>query len=232
MASPSSPGQQGCEGPGRPRRRRRSASIFVENGSTVAQALCEVQGAGGPGAGGYSHAPTRDGMVVLSFVHPDGTQRIVELHVLPPVVDPWHTWWGSPLVVVGRPMLQPDQITGTLHAYQLAKRGNSLRVMAEAVRWAKRGARVNAISPGIIVTPLARDELTGTRGDVPRSGACRPRADESVVRPSSESPNLRISESSEGGDSIANQAKRLRASRSRTRTPRPSLIHERGGLAG
>ena len=63
------------------------------------------------------------------------------------------------------PMLQPDQVTDTLHAYQLAKRGNSLRVMAEAVRWAKRGARVNTISPGIIITPLARDELTGPRGE-------------------------------------------------------------------
>ena len=62
-------------------------------------------------------------------------------------------------------MLQPDQITDTLHAYQLAKRGNSLRVMAEAVRWAKRGARLNTISPGIIITPLARDELTGPRGE-------------------------------------------------------------------
>lgn len=63
------------------------------------------------------------------------------------------------------PMLQPDQIRNTLHAYQLAKRGNSLRVMAEAVRWAKRGARANTISPGIIITPLAKDELTGPRGE-------------------------------------------------------------------
>jgi NAD(P)-dependent dehydrogenase (short-subunit alcohol dehydrogenase family) len=62
------------------------------------------------------------------------------------------------------PMLQPDQVTDPLHAYQLAKRGNSLRVMAEAVRWGKRGARINTISPGIIFTPLARDELTGPRG--------------------------------------------------------------------
>jgi NAD(P)-dependent dehydrogenase (short-subunit alcohol dehydrogenase family) len=62
------------------------------------------------------------------------------------------------------PMLQPERVRDTLHAYQLAKRGNSLRVMAEAVRWGKRGARVNTISPGIIITPLARDELTGTRG--------------------------------------------------------------------
>jgi NAD(P)-dependent dehydrogenase (short-subunit alcohol dehydrogenase family) len=63
------------------------------------------------------------------------------------------------------PMLQPDKVTDSLHAYQLAKRGNSLRVMAEAVRWGKRGARVNTISPGIIITPLARDELTGPRGE-------------------------------------------------------------------
>jgi len=41
------------------------------------------------------------------------------------------------------PMLQPDQLKDSLHAYQLSKRGNSLRVMAEAVRWGKRGARVN-----------------------------------------------------------------------------------------
>ena len=62
------------------------------------------------------------------------------------------------------PMLQPDQIQDTLHAYQVSKRGNSLRVMAEAVRWGKRGARLNTISPGIIITPLANDELNGPRG--------------------------------------------------------------------
>ena len=61
--------------------------------------------------------------------------------------------------------LQPEQVTDSLNAYQLAKRGNSLRVMAEAVRWGKRGARINTISPGIILTPLARDELTGPRGE-------------------------------------------------------------------
>jgi NAD(P)-dependent dehydrogenase (short-subunit alcohol dehydrogenase family) len=63
------------------------------------------------------------------------------------------------------PFLQPGKVTDPLHAYQLSKRGNSLRVMAEAVRWGKRGARLNTISPGIIVTPLAKDELTGPRGD-------------------------------------------------------------------
>ena len=63
------------------------------------------------------------------------------------------------------PLLQPEKVKDSLHAYQLAKRGNSLRVMAEAVRWGKRGARVNTISPGIIITPLAHDELTGPRGE-------------------------------------------------------------------
>jgi NAD(P)-dependent dehydrogenase (short-subunit alcohol dehydrogenase family) len=64
------------------------------------------------------------------------------------------------------PFLQPDQVTGTPHAYQISKRGNSLRVMAEAVRWGKRGARINTISPGIIMTPLAKDELHGPRGEI------------------------------------------------------------------
>lgn len=61
--------------------------------------------------------------------------------------------------------LQSDQVKDSLHAYQLSKRGNSLRVMAEAVQWGKHGARINTISPGIIITPLAKDELAGPRGD-------------------------------------------------------------------
>lgn len=66
--------------------------------------------------------------------------------------------------LLGLSFLQLDQVKDSLHAYQLAKRGNSLRVMAEAVRWGKRGARINTISPGIIITPLANDELSGPRG--------------------------------------------------------------------
>ena len=62
-------------------------------------------------------------------------------------------------------VLQPKNIRDTLHAYQLAKRCNVKRVMAEAVKWGKRGARINSISPGIIVTPLAIDEFNGPRGD-------------------------------------------------------------------
>ena len=62
-------------------------------------------------------------------------------------------------------VLHPANIRDTLHAYQLAKRCNVKRVMAEAVKWGERGARINSISPGIIVTPLAIDEFNGPRGD-------------------------------------------------------------------
>ena len=62
-------------------------------------------------------------------------------------------------------MLRPENIKDTLHAYQMAKRCNEKRVMAEAVKWGERGARLNDIAPGIIVTPLAIDEFNGPRGD-------------------------------------------------------------------
>lgn len=62
-------------------------------------------------------------------------------------------------------VLQPENIEDTLHAYQMAKRCNVKRVMAEAVKWGERGARVNSISPGIIITPLALDEINGPRGE-------------------------------------------------------------------
>lgn len=62
-------------------------------------------------------------------------------------------------------LLRPENIHDTLHAYQMAKRCNEKRVMAQSVEWGKRGARLNAIAPGIIVTPLAIDEFNGIRGD-------------------------------------------------------------------
>ena len=87
-------------------------------------------------------------------------------HRLPPLTIEQNTLLATTPVdeLLNLPMLQPDQIKDSLHAYQVSKRGNSLRVMAEAVRWGKRGARVNTISPGIIITPLANDELKGPRG--------------------------------------------------------------------
>jgi len=62
-------------------------------------------------------------------------------------------------------ILKVENIKDTLHAYQMAKRCNVKRVMAEAVKWGKRRARINSISPGIIITPLALDEINGPRGD-------------------------------------------------------------------
>ncbi|MFI6375689.1 SDR family oxidoreductase [Streptomyces sp. NPDC050546] len=61
------------------------------------------------------------------------------------------------------PFLQPDSVGSTVHAYALSKRANSLRVQTAAAAWGKRGGRVNALSPGVIITPLAQDELSGPR---------------------------------------------------------------------
>jgi NAD(P)-dependent dehydrogenase (short-subunit alcohol dehydrogenase family) len=87
-------------------------------------------------------------------------------HRLPPLtVDQNKALATTPVEeLLSLPFLQTGQVKDSLHAYQLSKRGNSLRVMAEAVRWGRRGARLNTISPGIIMTPLARDELNGPRG--------------------------------------------------------------------
>ena len=67
--------------------------------------------------------------------------------------------------LLGLEILQPENMKDTLHAYQMAKRCNEKRVMAQSVEWGKRGARLNDIAPGIIVTPLAVDEFNGPRGD-------------------------------------------------------------------
>ena len=67
--------------------------------------------------------------------------------------------------LLGLEILKPENIRDTLHAYQMAKRCNEKRVMAECVKWGERGARLNDIAPGIIVTPLAIDEFNGPRGD-------------------------------------------------------------------
>ncbi|HEY5420344.1 MAG TPA: SDR family oxidoreductase, partial [Marmoricola sp.] len=87
-------------------------------------------------------------------------------HRLPPLTVEQHRALATMPVeeLLDLPFLRPDQVDDPMHAYQISKRGNALRVMAEAVRWGKRGGRVNTISPGIIITPLAKDELTGPRG--------------------------------------------------------------------
>jgi NAD(P)-dependent dehydrogenase (short-subunit alcohol dehydrogenase family) len=104
-----------------------------------------------------------------SVIAPGGAGVVISSqsgHRLPPLTAEQNKALATTPVeeLLGLPFLQPDQVTDPLHAYQLSKRGNSLRVMAEAVRWGKRGARVNTISPGIVITPLAKDELTGPRG--------------------------------------------------------------------
>lgn len=88
-------------------------------------------------------------------------------HRLPPLTEEQNRALATTPVeeLLRLPMVQPDKVKDSLHAYQISKRGNSLRVMAEAVRWGKRGARVNTISPGIIITPLANDELKGPRAE-------------------------------------------------------------------
>ncbi|PLR28937.1 short-chain dehydrogenase [Caulobacter zeae] len=88
-------------------------------------------------------------------------------HRLPPLpVEQSHALATTPAEeLLALPFLAPSEVTDPLKAYQLSKRGNSLRVAAQAVRWGERGARINAISPGIVMTPLARDELSGPRGE-------------------------------------------------------------------
>lgn len=67
------------------------------------------------------------------------------------------------------PYLQPDRVFQPGHAYAVAKYANRLRVMAESVRWGRRGARLNSISPGVIATPMGRQELEGDSGQFMRA---------------------------------------------------------------
>lgn len=88
-------------------------------------------------------------------------------HRLPPLSpEQNHALATTPTeALLALPFLAPDQVADPLKAYQLSKRGNVLRVAAQAVAWGRRGARINSISPGIVMTPLARDELNGPRGE-------------------------------------------------------------------
>ena len=77
--------------------------------------------------------------------------------------EPWPIPRGPAGELLSLDFLRPENIRDTLHAYQLAKRCSGKRVMAQAVAWGRRGARLNAIAPGILVTPLALDEFHGPR---------------------------------------------------------------------
>ena len=57
------------------------------------------------------------------------------------------------------PCLSEDAVPNSGVAYILSKKANQLRVRNAAMKWGRRGARINTISPGIIVTPLAYDEF-------------------------------------------------------------------------
>lgn len=58
------------------------------------------------------------------------------------------------------PFINEVALQNSGFAYMIAKRLNHLQAQrAAATSWRKRGARINTISPGIIVTPLAYDEF-------------------------------------------------------------------------
>ena len=67
------------------------------------------------------------------------------------------------------PFLGEEAVPHSAAAYAMSKRANHLRVQAEGVRWGDRGARVNSVSPGIILTPLAQEEMASEGGQVYRS---------------------------------------------------------------
>lgn len=67
------------------------------------------------------------------------------------------------------PCLSAEAVPDAMIGYIIAKRANFLRVQAEAIRWGERGARVNAISPGIVATPLARHEMASPVGEMYRA---------------------------------------------------------------
>jgi NAD(P)-dependent dehydrogenase (short-subunit alcohol dehydrogenase family) len=67
------------------------------------------------------------------------------------------------------PLLQPAFIPDPAAAYGMSKRANHLRVQAESIRWGDRGARINSISPGIVLTPLAEHEMSSPVGPVYRA---------------------------------------------------------------
>lgn len=106
-------------------------------------------------------------LTLLKFLNQDaryryiasGSQLGIALKMTP------STPMGSIAIKQMYPLDFVQAITDTLKAYQYSKRCNVLRVMYEATRWGKRGATINSISPGIIITPLAADELKGPRGE-------------------------------------------------------------------
>jgi NAD(P)-dependent dehydrogenase (short-subunit alcohol dehydrogenase family) len=71
--------------------------------------------------------------------------------------------------LLGLPFLDPAVIPGQGAAYCLAKLANLIRVRALAPLWGRRGARVNAVSPGLVSTPMGRQEMAGPFGAAMRA---------------------------------------------------------------
>jgi NAD(P)-dependent dehydrogenase (short-subunit alcohol dehydrogenase family) len=67
--------------------------------------------------------------------------------------------------LLGLDFVSPQRITEPGIAYGIAKQANHIRVRAASAHWARRGARINSISPGIISTPMGQQELASPVGD-------------------------------------------------------------------
>ena len=102
-------------------------------------------------------------MIVFIVNHPSESVDVTGIYRLPALPREQNEALATTPVdeLLDLPFLK--EINDTLKAYQYSKRSNVLRVMYEATRWGKRGATINSISSGIIITPLANDELHGPR---------------------------------------------------------------------
>ena len=102
-------------------------------------------------------APSGSGLVIASMAGHmgEGCPRQLE-----------HTLAQTPAAqLLDLPELAPDIVGDSGAAYTLAKHANALRVQAAAVTWGDRGARVNCLSPGIVSTPLAQEEMSGPNAE-------------------------------------------------------------------
>lgn len=66
-------------------------------------------------------------------------------------------------------MLKRENISDRAHACALAAYAGARRVMAQAVKWGERGARLNSITVGMTASPLSFDELGGCHGEYYRN---------------------------------------------------------------
>ena len=88
-------------------------------------------------------------------------------HMFPPLTaEQEHALAHTPSnELLGLEFVSPQKITGPGIAYGIAKQANHIRVRAASAHWGRRGARINSISPGIVSTPMGRQELASPVGD-------------------------------------------------------------------